>query len=253
MLIERLQRVALSGGSAWVLWLMLVLSLLSVGVMLERAAFFFKHRGDAMKLGDQLIEKLHGGDRLGAEALLKNSPLIEATVLRRALPWMDGGPTSLCEALEAEMGRKRKDLEQGMTFLGTLGNNAPFIGLLGTVLGVIQAFQMLGANGGGQNKDAMGGVMAAIAEALIATGVGLFVAIPAVVAFNVAQEKIGEIEGNVASIGKQLLALIHYNVKAGGKARVRAGAAPEIEPEDEIERVAVAAGVKVEAASLTEA
>ena len=117
------------------------------------------------------------------------------------------------------MGRKRKELEKGMTFLGTLGNNAPFIGLFGTVLGVIQAFHQLGA---GQNKEAMGNVMSGIAEALIATGVGLVVAIPAVVAFNVFQKRIGEIEGNVGSIGKQLLALLKYDPRLAARSRQHA-------------------------------
>src|ERR1700744_3953208 len=164
MLIERLERVALS-GSAWVLYLMMLLSVFSISVMIERLVFFARHRGDADKLGDKLIERLHADDRAGAERLLKESALIEAAVVRRALPWMDGGPASLAEALEGEMGRKRKELERGMTFLGTLGNNAPFIGLFGTVLGVIQAFHQLGE---GQNKAAMGNVMSGIAEALIA-------------------------------------------------------------------------------------
>src|SRR5271170_78497 len=193
---------------------MLLLSVLSIAVMIERIVFFAKHGGDADRLGDKLIERLHADDRAGAEKLLKESALIEATVVRRALPWMDGGPASFAEALEAEMGRKRKDLERGMTFLGTLGNNAPFIGLFGTVLGVIQSFHQLGA---GQSKEAMGNVMSGISEALIATGVGLVVAIPAVVAFNVAQKRIGEIEGNVSCIGKQVLALIKYDGGLGRK------------------------------------
>jgi biopolymer transport protein ExbB/TolQ len=218
MLIERLERVALF-GSAWVLYLMMLLSVLSISVMIERLVFFAKHRGDADRLGDKLVERLHADDRAGAEKLLKESALIEAAVVRRALPWMDGGPASLAEALEAEMGRKRKELERGMTFLGTLGNNAPFIGLFGTVLGVIQAFHQLGE---GQSKAAMGNVMSGIAEALIATGVGLVVAIPAVVAFNIAQKRIGEIEGNVGSIGKQLLALLKYDSRLAARSRAHA-------------------------------
>jgi biopolymer transport protein ExbB/biopolymer transport protein TolQ len=118
-----------------------------------------------------------------------------------------------------------------MSLLGTLGNNAPFIGLLGTVLGVIQAFHQLGDGGAGQNKAAMGNVMTGIAEALIATGVGLVVAIPAVVAFNVAQKKIGEIESNVTSIGKQLLALLKFSPRErSGKAAFQAS--------DEAEKIA---------------
>ncbi len=225
MLIERLERVALL-GSTWVLYLMMLLSVLSISVMIERLVYFALHGGDADKLGDKLIERLHADDRAGAERLLRESPLVEAAVVRRALPWMDGGPASLSEALDAQMGRKRKELERGMTFLGTLGNNAPFIGLFGTVLGVIQAFHQLGE---GQNKAAMGNVMSGIAEALIATGVGLVVALPAVVAFNVAQKRIGEIEGNVTSIGKQLLALLSYDPRLAARSRKHAEAATPAE------------------------
>jgi len=233
MLMERLERVALF-GSTWVLYLMMLLSLFSISVMLERLLYFARHRGDADRLGDDLIARLHADDRAGAERLLKESPLLEAAVVRRALPWMDGGPSSLAEALEAEMGRKRKEIERGMTFLGTLGNNAPFLGLFGTVLGVIQAFHQLGE---GQSKAAMGNVMSGIAEALVATGVGLVVALPAVVAYNIAQKKIGEIEGNVAAIGKQLLALLKYDGSLAAQGRRHAGeAAPvarAVEEEDD--------------------
>jgi biopolymer transport protein ExbB/biopolymer transport protein TolQ len=204
--------------------------------MIERIVFFAKHGGDADRLGDKLIERLHADDRAGAEKLLRESPLIEATVVRRALPWMDGGPASFAEALEAEMGRKRKELERGMTFLGTLGNNAPFIGLFGTVLGVIQSFHQLGA---GQSKEAMGNVMTGISEALIATGVGLVVAIPAVVAFNVAQKRVGEIEGNVSAIGKQLLALLKYDSKLAAKSRAHAEEASPAEHSGEEDAPAV--------------
>lgn len=216
MLIERLERVALL-GSSWVLYLLLALSLLSISVMLERWIFFRRADEDVFELGDKIVELLSKGDRQGAERIIVKSRSIEASVLRRSFPWIDGGPKALTEALEAEMGRKRKELEKGMTFLGTLGNNAPFVGLLGTVLGVIQAFHQLGE---GQSKAAMGNVMSGIAEALIATGVGLVVALPAVVAYNVAQKKIGDIERNVAAIGHKLIAY----VELAGSARA------EVEP-----------------------
>ena len=79
----------------------------------------------------------------------------------------------------ARASRARR-LERRLAFLGTLGNNAPFIGLFGTVLGVVHAFAALGgASGPGADE-----VMSAIAGALVATAVGLFVAIPAVAAYN---------------------------------------------------------------------
>lgn len=83
-------------------------------------------------------------------------------------------------AVRSYLTRERTRLEQGLTVLATLGSNAPFIGLFGTVLGIIQAFGALGAH---QNNTA--DIMVGISEALVATAVGLFVAIPAVVAFNI--------------------------------------------------------------------
>jgi biopolymer transport protein ExbB/biopolymer transport protein TolQ len=120
----------------------------------------------------------------------------------RMLP---GGPEALQDAIDSEMVKVRQDMERGCTLLGTLGNNAPFIGLFGTVIGVIIAFQQLAVN---QASSAMGSVMAGIAEALVATGVGLFVAIPAVVAYNIIQKAIGDIEGNVIAITKQITAIL---------------------------------------------
>jgi len=204
MLMANLEKIALL-GSAWVLYALMLLSVLSIGVMLDRWIYFKKHRGDAGELGDSVVERLKHGDRRAARDVLQHSATVESKVVLPALDWMDGGPDAVSEALSAQMQRKQKELNRGMTFLGTLGNNAPFVGLLGTVIGVIQAFHQLGQ---GHSQEAMGDVMVGISEALIATGVGLFVALPAVVAFNVAQKKIGDIENNVEMIGKQLLAFL---------------------------------------------
>ena len=75
-------------------------------------------------------------------------------------------------------------LQKGLSVLGTLGSTTPFIGLLGTILGIIVAFGELSSGSGGTNA-----IMFALAEALILTAVGLFVAIPAVIAFNVYSKK----------------------------------------------------------------
>jgi len=107
-------------------------------------------------------ETLHAG---AARAILQTSPA-EASLIDRSV--------------RSYLSLERNRLEQGLTVLATLGSNAPFIGLFGTVLGIIQAFGALAAH---QTNAA--DIMVGISEALIATAVGLFVAIPAVVAFNV--------------------------------------------------------------------
>jgi biopolymer transport protein ExbB/TolQ len=200
--IERLSRVALL-GSAWVLYLLFALSFLSIAIMIERTIFFRVRRANTDKLGDDVVARLRNGDVRGADQLLGESRSVEASVMRPALGWLEGGTGAVEEVLDAEMKKKRRELERGMTVMGTIGNNAPFVGLLGTVIGVIDAFHLLGQ---GQNKDAMNNVMAGISEALVATGVGLFVALPAVVGYNVIGKKIADVEANVAIMAKLLLA-----------------------------------------------
>jgi biopolymer transport protein ExbB len=103
-----------------------------------------------------------------------------AQVAMRGLSVRERGVDAVAEAMSSEKTRIRQDHERFLIVLGTLGNNAPFIGLFGTVLGIIKAFSDLAENTQG-GADV---VMAGISEALVATAVGLLVAIPAVVAFN---------------------------------------------------------------------
>lgn len=241
MIVSYLLKVAML-GSAWVLYLLLALSVASMGAMFERWMFFKKRGEGGEELGDSLCDMLEEGNRLGAEGLLSRHPSIEAEILHASLRWSAGGPESLAAAIEGETTRRRKELERGMTLLGTLGNNAPFVGLLGTVIGVIVAFADLAE---GNSKVQIDKVMGGIAEALVATGVGLFVAIPAVVAYNVFQRKITDIEDNVSSISKRLCALLGV-VGTFGEA-------PAPEPEAEKAKSAIESPTPPEAAPLAAA
>jgi biopolymer transport protein ExbB/biopolymer transport protein TolQ len=215
VIVERLLRIALV-GSSWVLYLLLALSVLSIGVILERALYFRRHRDDVNRLRAGLRNAVAEGDHERAEALLAKSRSIEARILHRAWVFRTGGADAVSDAIDSELAHARQDLERGTLLLGTLGNNAPFIGLFGTVLGVIEAFHQLGASG--QNQGAMGNVMAAIAEALVATGVGLFVALPAVVAYNILQKRIGDIETGAISLGKLVTASLKAEKYVGAAA-----------------------------------
>jgi len=197
MLIERLMKLALL-GSEWVLYLLLVLSVLSFSTMVERAVYFFRRRVDVDALRSRIVDSLDAHKLEELEQTLERDRSVQARIVRVALRWLDRGADALSDAVQSELARVRTELERGSNLLGTLGNNAPFVGLFGTVLGVIIAFAALGDSGG--NTDAMGGVMAGIAEALVATGVGLFVALPAVVAYNLIQKKIGDIETDAQAL-----------------------------------------------------
>jgi biopolymer transport protein ExbB len=166
--------------SEWVLWLLLGLSLVSVGVMLERWAFYRRRRVDADALRDELGKKLERGDFAGAAQALEKHDALETNVVLVGLRAYDKGPESVEDLINGALGREKGRYERRLGFLATLASNAPYIGLFGTVLGIVRSFKDLAAN----MTEASSAVMAGIAEALVATAVGLLVAIPAVVAFN---------------------------------------------------------------------
>jgi biopolymer transport protein ExbB len=180
MLTQKLLAVT-NLGADWVLWLLVFLSVVSVGIMLERAAFFLSRR---VSDPDLLSSRLLAGDLAGARQAVEGRQGMEADVVRAAVEHAGKGPDAVAEIVYAQMERSRLEYERRLAFLGTLGNNAPFIGLFGTVLGVIRAFSDLAAHPGAAGA---GTVMAGISDALLATAVGLFVALPAVVMFNLYQ------------------------------------------------------------------
>ncbi len=212
MLIERLSKIA-ALGSTWVLYLLLALSVVLFTLALERWIFFARRSDDLDSLAARFSAALEIEDFDGARQVLRKSKAIEATIVLEALRWVHGGPRALADALDASLAKARGQLTRSSYLFGTLGNNAPFVGLLGTVIGVIDAFHQLGEVG--QNHGAMGNVMTGIAEALIATGVGLFVALPAVVVYNLIQKKIGEVETGVQVLGKLVGAFVEARDRAG--------------------------------------
>lgn len=171
-------------GATWVLWLLVGLSIISVAVMIERALFYVRRRVDPYALHDKLAAALDKKDLAGAKALLAGADTMEAHVLIAGLATIQRGPRVVSETMEAELLRQKSRFEAYLIFLGTLGNNAPFIGLFGTVLGIIKAFKDLSLGDPSKGGAGAQAVMAGISEALVATAVGLAVALPAVVAFN---------------------------------------------------------------------
>lgn len=226
-IVDALLKVSLL-GSSWVLYLLLSLSVISLGVMAERAIFFLRNsRGGGDALRTALLRALRANDPDTAERLLRDSGTVEGRAVAAAFAFRDGGGRGFTDALEAEMTRARHELERGTNYLGTIGNNAPFIGLLGTVIGVIIAFEQLGS--AGARSGAMGSVMTGIAEALVATGVGLFVALPAVIAYNIVQGRIGAVEQNAYALGKLVSAWLETKER-GGSVRSAVESAPSPAP-----------------------
>jgi biopolymer transport protein ExbB/TolQ len=210
-LVEWLQHLMTNFGAAWVMWLMIGLSVGSVTIMLERGWFYFSIRDDIPQLAQTLRERLRADDLPAALSLMEKSPSAEAAVVVAGLREADRGAKSAEKAMKGAAALQKMKLEQRLAFLGTLGNNAPFIGLFGTVIGVVQAFEQLGKQGMSSSQAAASAaapaaVMSSIAEALVATAVGLAVAIPAVAAYNFYQRHTRSVLGNTEALSNVLLA-----------------------------------------------
>ena len=155
-----------------VLVLLFGLSVWSISIMIDRRRVLRKEQASVEGLR-ALIDKR---DANGVKQWLDANPGVHAGTLQAAMA--QPGP-EVDRAVKSYLTEERLRLEKGLPILATLGANAPFIGLFGTVLGIIRAFAALGQSSGEASS-----VMSGISLALIATAAGLFVAIPAVVAFN---------------------------------------------------------------------
>jgi biopolymer transport protein ExbB len=188
-------------GAEWVLWLLISLSVISIAIMIERAWFFATHRIDLESLQEKLRRALAKNDVEGAKKQVTGDTVEEA-VMRSGLAEVARGVDAVGAAMSGAKASQRLRLERNLSVLGTLGNNAPFIGLFGTVLGIIKAFHDLSGNQAG----GVAVVMQGISEALVATAVGLMVAIPAVVGYNFFNRRVRHHISNVDSLAHEVLA-----------------------------------------------
>jgi len=163
-----------------ILALLIFLGLASLVVYLRRRSFVRKEAADADVMRKKLFQALT--HRESAEAVVGKADIntVAGRIVRLGFDNMNLSPESLEQLMASQESVEERRLGRGLNFLGNVASNAAFIGLLGTVLGILDAFAHLGGNA----ADAQLHVMAAIAEALIATALGLGVAIPAVVFFN---------------------------------------------------------------------
>lgn len=204
MLTNQLLRVV-NLGAEWILWVLVLLSFLSIGLILERVFYLWRRRVNAGDLRDKLSAHLSTGNVRAAYDEVAASDAIECQVLAAGLAAAGRGTQACSEAMLSAKARQRPELDAGLSILATIGSNAPFIGLLGTVLGIIKAAHGL------TNQASQAGQSAALAgvfEALVATAVGLFVAIPAVVAYNLLQRQVRSRMAQVDSLAHFLLSAV---------------------------------------------
>lgn len=209
MNIEAALKALVTLGASWVLWVLIALSVVALSVILERLVFFWRTRVDIEALRSALKRGLVAQRPGDVEQLLRHGTSLEARIVGAGLGALSAAEAEQLMLAEAQLQRLRS--EKSLAFLGTLGNNAPFVGLLGTVLGIIGAFQQLDQARG----QVTSGLMAQIGEALISTAVGLLVALPAVATYNAFQRAIQVRLQRGDALGRELIAHLHRLEPAG--------------------------------------
>lgn len=193
-----------------VLGILLGLSVWSISILIDRKKALKLARLEAGNPTEAKQRIQATGNLAELKSWAEATSGLHAGTIRAALS-VTGKTTSesteaMDRAVKSYLGEERLRLEKGLTVLATLGSNAPFVGLFGTVLGIIQAFGELGQNSGGSGGTT--GVMLAISEALVATAIGLLVAIPAVAAYNTFSRQLRQLLSESENLRDQLVARV---------------------------------------------
>jgi biopolymer transport protein ExbB/TolQ len=204
--------------------ILLLMSLSSVIVMAERLVFFARSKRDSRRAASRLegvLSKsglseaaLAAKDLLGYLGRVLGAGLGAFRRTTTAGTSADLTIESVARALERQASREVDTLKRGLNLLATVGSTAPFVGLLGTVVGIINAFRAMAATGSG----GLGTVSSGIAEALVTTALGLLVAIPAVMAYNYMQGWVDRVTVDMTESSNELLDVVALKLGEGASA-----------------------------------
>jgi len=188
------------------MYILLFCSLLSITILLERIIYYRKRsqtsRAEFMERLRGVLQK--GGIKKALE-ICKETLSPFSNVVSSGLQLHGHQEREIANAMDREITIETAKLERYISIVGTIGNTAVYIGLFGTVLGIIRAFHDIAAAGAGGMSIVIGGV----AEALVCTAAGLFVAIPAVIVFNYFTRKVGHFVDDMELCASELIDLIH--------------------------------------------
>lgn len=186
-------------GAWWVLWLLVLMSVVVVFVSAERWWFLRGNATPPAPYEAAVSDFLRGGSREKLSSALGALKGLEARVLSAGLS-ADSVDAS-AEAMGGTLAFERIRMERGLLVIGTIAGNAPYVGLFGTVLGIIKAFHDLSES----SAESANAVMAGISEALVSTAVGLMVAIPAVIMFNLFTRRVKSQVGRLESVAQLVI------------------------------------------------
>ncbi len=191
-------------GAEWVMWLLLIMSVMTVACIIERWRFLLTRQVDMDKTWEFLAKSLEGQDSAQISSRLSEANAMEEVVALKVLQERGKSVEALEDIAEAAVEMEKLKYNKRLGFLATTASNAPFIGLLGTVVGIVEAFAKLADAAPGQSRSTL--IMGSISEALAATAIGLLVAIPAAAAYNWLQGKVDECEARSLILTKQVVA-----------------------------------------------
>ena len=201
LITELTVKIANAGAGNVIMWFMVVLSLISIVLIIERFLHFRRACGDLEIQYARLSAHLRNEEFMQALDELKDDMTMVGRVARTGLNRLHHGRQAVQESMAAATLLERQKGERFLSVLGTLGANAPFIGLLGTVVEIIHTL----SNSGSMTAERIPQMMADLSTALAATAVGLLVALPAVAANNYFRRRLQTMESAASAIGHELI------------------------------------------------
>ena len=204
-----------------VVFLLLIMSVWSLAVMIDRALYFSAARKQSREFAPKVAGALKEGrldEAIKVADRSKKSHLAEVVTagLQEFRNYGSGGTVTEDQVEASQRALERSEaivhakLKRGLGGLATIGSTAPFIGLFGTVIGILDAFQSIATN----KTSGIGAVAGGISEALVTTAFGLFVAIPAVMAFNYFTNRVEAFDVEMDNSSSEL---VDYFLKQGAR------------------------------------
>ncbi|TAM75844.1 MotA/TolQ/ExbB proton channel family protein [bacterium] len=189
------------------MWILLLLSVITVAIVIERYVFFARQHGDSTALLKQIGQRIATDDIKGAIDYCNKSRGMLPKVLAFGLRRGEKSRADITDALSIALLEQLNTLEANLPAVGTIAVIAPFVGLFGTVLGIIRAFQDIALKGNASPAV----VSAGVAEALITTAAGLAVAVVAVIFFNYYKARIKAYNQEMIVAANKLAEMLHFH------------------------------------------
>lgn len=215
--------------------IILASSVLALGVAIERLIALWGVSDATKQLGETVAKHLLRGDTAAARSAAERSPAVVADVFLAGFERMDrskGRSTTLEAAVERERAQVGLKLKRNLWILGTIGAVTPFVGLFGTVAGIMRSFKDLGIDVEAGGTGGTAAVMTGISEALIATAAGILVAVEAVVLYNYFQARLARVAVELRLIADEFVELLREPQApgAGSTTSTTSSTSPESAP-----------------------